>query len=78
MSSSNGLKSGIAITLSKLDKQSQDLELEMNSINSTILLNPSSIKNNHPVINQLYQPIISQRPDAIDLTSISQINIIPI
>lgn len=59
--------SGFAISLSKLNKQSKD-QLEMNSINSSILLNPSAIKNNQPVINQLYQPILRQ--DAIDLSTI--------
>lgn len=73
-SSNNGLlqkNAGFAIALSKLNKQAQPEQIAMNSINSTILLNPSAIKNNHPVINQLYQPILTnQRQDAIDLTSI--------
>lgn len=74
-SSNTVLKNGneLTIELNKLNKQTQD-QLEMNSINSTILLNPSSIKNNHPVINQLYQPLLNQRqPETIDLSSIGYV-----
>ena len=74
-SSNNGIvqkNNGFAIALAKLTKQDQLEMNRINSINSTILLNPSAIKNNHPVINQLYQPILAnQRQDAIDLSTIS-------
>lgn len=72
-STNNGIikkNGGFAITLSKLNKETKD-PFEMNSINSAILLNPTTIKTNHPVINHLYTPILGQsRADTIDLSAI--------